>query len=264
MLSRGMRRLRRRPLAAVAALALVVAIPSIAAATGVIGGSEDGSAPGRGAPEPRLDAGSVDPNARRAEQPPGRRRRAPVVQALAPGAAQGDRAADDSEPPARILAENRRLRREVGHLRALEAQRRRVSRLLRRAGAIYGPLVHGSGDLVWPVAGSVVSPFGQRWGRLHAGIDIAAGAGTAIYAAQDGRVVLRGPTGGYGNYVCVQHTARLTTCYAHLSRFLTRMGKTVRQGETIGLVGCTGHCFGDHLHFETWVGGRPVDPMRFL
>ena len=72
------------------------------------------------------------------------------------------------------------------------------------------------------------------------------------------------PTGGYGNYVCVQHTTRLSTCYAHLSRFLTRRGAVVRQGQAIGLVDCTGHCFGDHLHFETWVNQQPVDPMAYL
>jgi peptidoglycan DL-endopeptidase CwlO len=122
----------------------------------------------------------------------------------------------------------------------------------------------GAGGLAWPLNGPVISPFGQRWGRLHAGIDIVARTGTVVHAAADGAVVIRGPEGGYGNYVCVQHTRRLTTCYAHLSRFLTKRGKVVRQGEPIGLVGCTGHCFGEHLHFETWVGGRPVDPMPFL
>jgi murein DD-endopeptidase MepM/ murein hydrolase activator NlpD len=95
-------------------------------------------------------------------------------------------------------------------------------------------------------------------------VDIAAPAGAVIRAAAAGAVVIRRPVGGYGNYVCVQHTTRLTSCYAHLSRFLTENGAVVRQGEPIGLVGCTGHCFGDHVHFETWVAGRPVDPMRYL
>jgi murein DD-endopeptidase MepM/ murein hydrolase activator NlpD len=170
----------------------------------------------------------------------------------------------EDEPPPHILEENAELRRELDHLKALERERRRVARLLESAGAVYGPFVQGSGQLAWPVAGSVVSPFGQRWGRLHAGIDIAARAGTVIYAAEAGRVVIAGWVGGYGRYVCLQHTRRLTSCYAHLSRFMTRRGEILGQGEPVGLVGCTGHCFGDHLHFETWVAGRPVDPMRFL
>ena len=63
----------------------------------------------------------------------------------------------------------------------------------------------GSGGMVWPVNGPVVSPFGMRWGRLHAGVDIAVPAGTPIRAAKSGRVILLGWTGGYGNYTCVGH-----------------------------------------------------------
>ena len=172
---------------------------------------------------------------------------------------------EDEKPPQRILDENRALRRELDHLKTLEAERRRVSGTLALAAATFdGPLRLGGGGLAWPVNGPVVSPFGQRWGRLHAGIDIASPAGTVIRAAQSGRVVISAPTGGYGNYVCVQHTAQLNSCYAHLSRFLVGRGAAVRQGSPIGLVGCTGHCFGDHLHFETWVNQQPVDPMAYL
>ena len=240
-----------------------------AVALGALGGcgSED-RATGAAPPEPRLD-GTATPRAAKegaGERAPGGRRPT-VVQVVPPGgsAQQATGGGGDEEPPARIQRENAGLRKELDHLKALEAERRRVSRALRRAGAIYdGPVRLGPGGLAWPVGGAVVSPFGQRWGRLHAGIDIAARAGTVIHAAQDGLVVIADPTGGYGNYVCIQHTKRLTTCYAHLSRFGTRRGELVRQGDAIGLVGCTGHCFGDHLHFETWISGRPTDPMRFF
>jgi murein DD-endopeptidase MepM/ murein hydrolase activator NlpD len=149
-----------------------------------------------------------------------------------------------------------------GDLRALEAEQARVQAALR--GAQAGPIRQGSGALIWPVDGPVVSPFGMRWGRLHAGVDIAVPAGTAIRAAGSGRVALMGWVGGYGNYTCVQHTASLSTCYAHQSSFATSNGASVRQGQVIGYVGCTGHCFGDHLHFETRVGGAAVDPMGYL
>ena len=149
-----------------------------------------------------------------------------------------------------------------GDLQALEAQQARVQAALR--GAQVGPIRHGSGALVWPVNGPVVSPFGMRWGRLHAGVDIAVSGGTAIRAADSGRVVLMGWVGGYGNYTCVQHTSSLSTCYAHQSSFASSNGASVRQGQIIGYVGCTGHCFGDHLHFETRVNGSPVDPMGYL
>jgi len=126
------------------------------------------------------------------------------------------------------------------------------------------PVQRGSGGLIWPVSGPVVSPFGPRWGRLHAGIDIAVPSGTPIRAADSGRVALAGPMGGYGNYLCIQHAGALSTCYAHLSGYSTSQGAAVRQGEVIGSSGCTGSCFGDHLHFETRVGGSPVDPMPYF
>ncbi len=168
------------------------------------------------------------------------------------------------------LASVRRSRTALeGDLRELEAAQARVTGQLRGAGENAfapgaGPVRRGSGRLIWPVNGALVSPFGMRWGRLHAGIDIAASAGTPIRAADSGRVVLMGSVSGYGNYTCVQHTGSLSTCYAHQSRFGTSQGAGVRQGQVIGYVGCTGHCFGDHLHFETRVNGSPVDPMGYL
>jgi murein DD-endopeptidase MepM/ murein hydrolase activator NlpD len=146
-------------------------------------------------------------------------------------------------------------------LASLEAEQARVAGALQGAP---GPIKPGSGQLVWPVNGPVVSPFGMRWGRLHAGVDIAVPAGTAIRAADSGTVVLMGWVGGYGNYTCVQHTASMSTCYAHQSSFATSNGASVSQGQVIGYVGCTGHCFGDHLHFEVREGGSPVDPMGYL
>jgi murein DD-endopeptidase MepM/ murein hydrolase activator NlpD len=118
--------------------------------------------------------------------------------------------------------------------------------------------------LIWPVSGPVVSPFGYRWGRLHAGIDIAVPYGTPIHAAAAGTVVLAGWVGGYGNYTCVDHGGGMATCYAHQSSYAVSQGAAVSQGQLIGYVGCTGHCFGPHLHFEVRVNGTPVDPLRYL
>ena len=95
-------------------------------------------------------------------------------------------------------------------------------------------------------------------------MDIAAATGTAIRAADAGQVVLAGPQGGYGNFVCIAHSGVLFTCYAHQSRILVRPGEVVRQGQVIGAVGCTGFCFGPHLHFEVRVEGRVTDPMPYL
>ncbi len=274
--SKGFRALARRPtgrrgwfLSALGGLAVLM---PAGLAAGVVDLPSDSGAqaePGAraSAPEPQLD-GEVSAGGSRDQGPQSRGGPRPtVVQVRPPGGFTEEQAAGEGTeaPPRRVLEENAKLRGQLDHLKALEAERRRVSRTLVNSGATYdGPVRLGPGGLAWPVGGPVVSPFGQRWGRLHAGIDIAARAGTVIHAAEAGRVAISGPTGGYGNYVCVQHTTQLTSCYAHLSRFLTRRGAAVAQGEPIGLVGCTGHCFGDHLHFETWVGGRPVDPMGYF
>ena len=128
------------------------------------------------------------------------------------------------------------------------------------AGPVQG---ESSAGFIWPVEGTVTSPFGWRWGRMHEGIDIAAPSGTPIQAVANGNVVLAAPTSGYGNYTCVDHGSGLASCYAHQSSFAITSGP-VSQGEVIGYVGCTGSCFGDHLHFEVRINGGAVDPLGYL
>ncbi len=151
-------------------------------------------------------------------------------------------------------------------LEAMEAQQAKIqARLAAASGApAPGPVRQGSGSMIWPVNGAFTSPFGMRWGRLHAGIDIAAPEGTPIRAADSGRVVLLGFTGGYGQYTCIQHAGALSTCYGHQSSIGVSVGQSVGQGSVIGAVGNTGHSFGAHLHFEVRVNGSPVDPMGYL
>jgi murein DD-endopeptidase MepM/ murein hydrolase activator NlpD len=148
-------------------------------------------------------------------------------------------------------------------LAALEAEQARVAAALQGAPAP-GPIKQGSGQLIWPVNGTFTSPFGMRWGRLHAGIDISVPEGTPIRAADSGTVVLMGWVGGYGNYTCIQHTGSLSTCYGHQSSFATSNGANVSQGQVIGYSGNTGNSTGPHLHFEVRIGGSPVDPMGYL
>jgi murein DD-endopeptidase MepM/ murein hydrolase activator NlpD len=121
----------------------------------------------------------------------------------------------------------------------------------------------GSG-LIWPVSGPVVSGFGMRWGRMHEGIDIAVPSGTPIHASASGRVIYSGWMGGYGNLVVIDHGGGLATAYAHQSSIGAGNGQSVSQGQVIGYVGCTGHCFGPHLHFEVRVNGSAVDPLGYL
>jgi len=156
------------------------------------------------------------------------------------------------------------------HVDGLEAASQKITSQLSAAQGRYAgdlPIRRGSGSMIWPVNGQMSSPFGPRWGRLHAGIDISAGEGTPIHAADSGRVVLMqgtGASGGYGNYTCVQHTATMSTCYAHQSRFGTSVGASVAQGQVIGYVGNTGNSFGAHLHFEVRINGAPVNPLGYL
>lgn len=163
-------------------------------------------------------------------------------------------------------------KRQERHLAALEREQQRVKATLARAqrraaapGATAAPLPSRSaGRLVTPVVGPLTSPFGPRWGRLHAGIDIGAPGGTPIRSAEAGRVVLAAANGGYGLYTCIQHTTSMATCYAHQSRLGTRAGASVKRGEVIGYVGNTGNSFGDHLHFEVRINGNPVNPAPLL
>jgi peptidoglycan DL-endopeptidase CwlO len=127
-----------------------------------------------------------------------------------------------------------------------------------------GPIQSGSSGLIWPVNGPITSPFGMRWGSMHEGVDIGVPAGTPIRAAKAGTVAIAAYTGGYGNYTCIEHGGGLSTCYGHQSSFAVSAGDSVSQGEVVGYVGCTGHCFGDHLHFEVRVNGTAVDPMGYL
>ena len=127
-----------------------------------------------------------------------------------------------------------------------------------------GPIKPGSGGLIWPVNGPVVSPFGMRWGRLHAGVDIAVPSGTPVHAAKSGRVLIAGWVSGYGNYTCIGHGGGLSTCYGHQTSIGVSVGQSVSQGQVIGYSGCTGHCFGPHVHFETRMNGAPVNPMGYL
>jgi murein DD-endopeptidase MepM/ murein hydrolase activator NlpD len=128
-----------------------------------------------------------------------------------------------------------------------------------------GPVQGGqsSAGFSWPVNGPGTSPYGMRWGRLHAGIDIGAPAGTPIRAAKSGTIAFASAMGGYGNFICIDHGGGLSSCYAHLSSYAVTSG-SVTQGQVIGYVGCTGSCFGDHLHFEIRVNGSAVDPLGYL
>jgi murein DD-endopeptidase MepM/ murein hydrolase activator NlpD len=149
---------------------------------------------------------------------------------------------------------------EVAGILAANAQ---VTATIQSAGSTSYDSTPSASGLIWPVSGPVVSGFGMRWGRMHTGIDIAVGYGTPIVASASGNVIFAGWMGGYGNFVIVDHGGGLSTAYAHQSSIAVG-GGSVSQGQVLGYVGCTGHCFGPHLHFEVRINGSAVDPLGYL
>jgi murein DD-endopeptidase MepM/ murein hydrolase activator NlpD len=176
--------------------------------------------------------------------------------------------ADKARALGTVRAERKQLE---GNLSGLKAEQAKIQATLQQAQGNLpaGPIQHGNGSLIWPVNGPITSQFCERraWESCHPGIDIGVPAGTPIRAAAAGKVALMqsvGASGGYGNFTCIQHTGAMSTCYAHQSRFATSLGASVSQGQVIGYVGCTGLCFGDHLHFEVRINGAVTNPLNYL
>src|SRR5699024_3492814 len=125
------------------------------------------------------------------------------------------------------------------------------------------PSSGGSGQFTWPAAGTQSSGYGHRWGKLHAGIDIANATGTPIKAAAPGVVISTntpndGMMNGYGNVVLVAHSMNgktYTTLYGHMNSISVSAGQKVTTDTEIGKLGSTGQSTGPHLHFEIHEGG---------
>jgi murein DD-endopeptidase MepM/ murein hydrolase activator NlpD len=152
----------------------------------------------------------------------------------------------------------------VALVAAHTAERVEASAAAARAAALSSGAGPVSGDWVRPVVGPLSSPYGMRWGQLHAGIDFAARPGSIIRAASSGTVVLASWYGGYGNAVDIDHGSGLATRYGHASEVLVSTGEYVTVGQPIALVGSTGDSTGPHLHFEVRQNDTPVDPISFL
>ena len=124
---------------------------------------------------------------------------------------------------------------------------------------------------VMPTQGWLSSQFSRHrlhpvlgYVRPHKGIDVRAPRGTAIEAPAAGTVIRAAWEGGYGYTVEIDHGWDVITRYAHTSKMLVKPGYRVQRGEVIALVGQTGLTDGPHLHYEVWVKGRPVDPLKFI
>lgn len=115
--------------------------------------------------------------------------------------------------------------------------------------------------LLWPTGSHKIN---QYYSWRHAAIDIDGSYSSPIYASETGRVVSAGWGRGYGNQITVDHGAGMKTLYAHLSKTFVQVGDSVKKGQTIGMIGCTGWCTGTHLHFEIFINGKKINPLSYL
>ncbi|MCX7122418.1 MAG: peptidoglycan DD-metalloendopeptidase family protein [Gammaproteobacteria bacterium] len=115
----------------------------------------------------------------------------------------------------------------------------------------------------WPVSGQITQAFGQGTGVMFKGVQIAAPAGTPIFAASGGKVIFSGPgAAGYGQMIIIKNDNGFLTAYSNLSVLKVKSGATVARGNTIGVIGTINNQ--PALHFEIRQAGNPVDPMTYM
>jgi len=150
-------------------------------------------------------------------------------------------------------------------LRGLESRLRYVRHDVERREALAA-----STPSIWPAHGWLTGTFGGRSDPFtgepgfHQGIDISLEKGSPVYATANGTIESAAYTGDYGNLIVVSHGFGLTTRYGHLSGFAVQPGQQVKRGDVIGYVGSTGRSTGAHLHYEIFVNGRLINPLRLL
>jgi murein DD-endopeptidase MepM/ murein hydrolase activator NlpD len=164
---------------------------------------------------------------------------------------------------AAVAARRRDVQRESAAHAAADARLTAIINA-RSSAAVGGDSGARSSGCIWPARGTVTSEYGRRWGRQHAGIDIANSIGTPIWASKAGSVIVAGSQSGYGLTVIIDHGGGFTTLYAHMSRLAVSQGARVSQGQTIGAMGNSGHSTGPHVHFETRYGGAASNPRGCL
>lgn len=124
--------------------------------------------------------------------------------------------------------------------------------------------VQGTPSFAWPTSGRISSRYGQRDGRLHAGIDISKPVGSTVKASAGGTVTRAGSAGTYGILVEINHGNGWVTRYAHNSKVLVKVGDKVSKGQSIALSGNTGRSTGPHVHFEIRYNGSAKNPLSYL
>lgn len=123
---------------------------------------------------------------------------------------------------------------------------------------------------IWPADGWLSAAYGYRRDpftgerTFHPAVDISTSRGQPVYATAAGLVSSASRSGAYGNLVVLEHGFQLRTRYGHLLQFAVKPGDTVKRGDVIGYIGATGRATGTHVHYEVWVNGRAMNPLRLL
>ncbi|MDO8877989.1 MAG: M23 family metallopeptidase [Pseudolabrys sp.] len=162
--------------------------------------------------------------------------------------------------PLKVPKGNGAFERQIYRINIARAQ---TNRYLQTLGAIpvRKPVV-GTADMSSPF-GSRMDPF-LRGPAIHSGIDLRGDTGDPVRATATGEVVTASWQGGYGNMVEIDHGNGLSTRFGHMSKIEVKVGQRVAIGQTIGRIGSTGRSTGPHLHYETRINDKPVDPQKFL
>ena len=165
---------------------------------------------------------------------------------------------------------------------SLEAQRAAAARAAAAAKAAASGTGHVSqsyaaapsgaaGMFIWPTTvRTITSPYGYRYHpisgtyKFHSGVDIGASYGSPVYAAAAGTATVSYDSGGFGNYVTINHGNGYSTLYGHMSSVAISSGSYVSQGQVIGYVGSTGASTGPHLHFNVYHNGSLTNPMSYF
>lgn len=169
----------------------------------------------------------------------------------------------------KLRANEEKYKVEISNIeKQINDQEKKIEEIIRKAEL--AKKLPDVGNIIWPVIGPIVSPFGMRihpiYGKwmFHSGADIDVATGTPVKAAAEGVVIYADWLGTYGIVVFIQHGSNITTVYAHLKYFVVEVNQYVKQGDIIGYVDNTGLSTGPHLHFEIRIDGKAVDPKKWL
>jgi murein DD-endopeptidase MepM/ murein hydrolase activator NlpD len=174
---------------------------------------------------------------------------------------------DQLESSSKAIEDQLKAIAEEERRQALAAQAARQ----RAAASSVSVYTYDGNPLQWPLPGNrnITSNFGGRTSPIngkyenHKGVDVGAGYGTQVLAAEGGTVVTSGWVNGFGNTIIINHGSGMSTLYAHNSSLLVSQGATVTRGQAVAKIGSTGWSTGNHMHFEVRINGVPNNPMNY-